>query len=310
MFGLMDRVRKHDFPVVIRGESGTGKELVARAIHFTGSRKRGPFVALNCGAVPENLLESELFGHVKGAFTGAIAERRGVFESASHGTLLLDEVGEMPLAMQVKLLRVLQTGEITRVGSTRTRQVDVRVLAATHRDLEALTRDGSFREDLLYRLRVVDMTVPPLRERVSDIPILVRHFLERNLESGLGQVERVTPRALSLMARYGWPGNVRELETFLKSACVFAEGSELDLVDIVPLLERAGGVEAAKGSTGEARGQASAGMLTVGRLADVERQVIEARLAHFDGNKRQTAASLGIDRGTLYNKIRAYGLVT
>ncbi len=305
LFGLMDRVRKHDFPVVIVGESGTGKELVARAIHFTGSRGGGPFVAVNCGALPESLLESELFGHVKGAFTGAVAERRGLFESADRGTLLLDEVGEMPLSMQVKLLRVLQTGEITRVGGGGLRQVDVRVLAATHRDLDAMVAEGTFREDLLYRMKVVELRVPPLRERTGDLPLLVEHFLAENRKAGLGEVDRITPRALQLMGRYGWPGNVRELETFLKSACLFAMGNELDVVDIAPLLDRTRSPSGSFAPVDASRvGGALSQLLNDGSLADIELAVIEQRLEALEGNKTRVAESLGIDRGTLYNKLR------
>ena len=306
LFGLMDRVRKHDFPVVIVGESGTGKELVARAIHFTGSRAGGPFVAVNCGALPENLLESELFGHIKGAFTGAVAERRGLFESANRGTLLLDEVGEMPLSMQVKLLRVLQTGEITPVGGSGLRKVDVRVLTATHRDLSAMAEAGTFREDLLYRLKVVELRVPPLRERPGDIALLAEHFLAVNRKAGLGEVQRIAPRAMQVMSRHPWPGNVRELETFLKSACLFAMGEELDMVDMAPLMERARSLSGALGAADGGRvGGDLARALAEGTLADIELAVIDDRLAQLDGNKSRVAASLGVDRGTLYNKLRS-----
>lgn len=300
LFSLMDRVRDHPFSVLIIGESGTGKELVARAIHFTGARQDGPFVAINCGALPANLLESELFGHVRGAFTGAVAERRGLFEQSDGGTLFLDEIGEMPLAMQVKLLRVLQTGELTRVGGSRVRKVEVRVLAATHRNLDEMVTEGTFREDLLYRLRVVDLLIPTLRDRKGDIAVLAEFFLGRNREAGIGDVSRITPRALRVMQRYPWPGNVRELEMFLKSACIFAEGDTLDVVDVAPLLERGG-----KGTTGGAR-SGSGDLPFDGTLAELEKQIILERLEHMNGNKRQAAISLGIDRGTLYNKLRAY----
>ncbi|HAN32180.1 MAG TPA: hypothetical protein DCQ06_11325 [Myxococcales bacterium] len=293
LFALMDRVRDHDFSVLIVGESGTGKELVARAIHYTGSRSEGPFVAINCGALPESLLESELFGHVKGAFTGAVANRRGLFEQADGGTLFLDEIGEMPAAMQVKLLRVLQSGEFSPVGGTETLSVDVRILGATHRDLEKLVEDEAFREDLLYRLRVVDLHVPPLRARREDISVLVEHFIGQNRNDGIGAVTRVTPRALKTLTNHSWPGNIRELEMFIKSACVFADGDTLDLVDVASLLDR-GTLRAVSTDSYE------------GTLADVERQIIEQRLTQYEGNKSQTAQSLGIDRGTLYNKIRSW----
>ncbi len=303
MFRIIDRVRDHDFPVLVIGESGTGKELVARAIHGTGRRKAGPFVAINCGALPENLLESELFGHVRGAFTGAVGDRRGLFEQAHGGTLFLDEIGEMPPSMQVKLLRVLQTGELTRVGGAGVIQVDVRVVAATHRDLDKMVRDGGFREDLLYRLRVVDIQVPPLRSRLPDLELLCDHFLQRNRDAGLGRVRRITKGAMQRMRAYAWPGNVRELETFLKSACLFAEGDTLDVPDVEPVLERATGT--AMRRTG---GEVEASAAPEGTLADIERAAILARLGRLQGNKRQAAESLGIDRSTLYHKLRAYGL--
>ena len=303
LFSLMDRVRKHDFPVVVIGESGTGKELVARAIHFTGARRRGPFVAINCGAVPENLLESELFGHVRGAFTGAVAERDGLFVSADRGTLFLDEVGEMPLAMQVKLLRVLQSGEVQAVGGARLRKVDVRVLAATHRDLDQMVADGTFREDLLYRLRVVQLRVPPLRERVDDLPLLCEHFLTANREAGLGDVERITPAAFAVMRGYGWPGNIRELETFLKSACLFADGNELDVSDVHSLVEKNRRAAVTSGAT-KAVDAGISGVFATGSMADIELAIIADRLDRLGGNKSRTAESLGIDRGTLYTKLR------
>ena len=302
LFALMDRVRDHDFPVLVRGESGTGKELVARAIHFTGRRKKAAFVAVNCGALPLNLLESELFGHVRGAFTGALSERRGLFESAHGGTLLLDEVGEMPLEMQVRLLRVLQSGEIQRVGDSTVRHVDVRVVAATHRDLGAMVRTGGFREDLLYRLRVVEVEVPPLRQRLDDLPLLIESFLASNRKAGLGQVDRVSPGALARLRLYGWPGNIRQLETVLKSACLFTEGHVLQASDVEPLLAREPGNEPPPRRAAESG--ASEPWLATATLAEIESEVIRSRLAGLDGNKRRAAESLGIDRGTLYNKLR------
>ena len=299
LFMLMDRVRDHDFPVLVRGESGTGKELVARAIHFTGRRKSGAFVAINCGAMPSNLLESELFGHARGAFTGAVTEHRGLFEAASGGTLLLDEVGDMPAEMQVKLLRVLQSGEIQRVGDSTVRRVEVRVVAATHRDLAALVQEGTFREDLLYRLRVVELEVPPLRRRLEDLPLLIEHFLAENRKAGVGCVQRVSPAALARLRQFSWPGNVRQLETTLKSACLFAAGSVLEAADVEPLLQRDRAV-----SQGVGAGAASSNWSSTATLAEIEAQVIRARLEAWGGNKRAAAESLGIDRGTLYNRLR------
>jgi transcriptional regulator with GAF, ATPase, and Fis domain len=296
MFRLMDRVRDHDFPVLIRGESGTGKELVARALHHTGARRDGPFVAVNCGAVPENLLESELFGHVRGAFTGAVQAREGLWAQADGGTLMLDEVGEMPPSMQVKLLRVLQTGEFTPVGGGDQRKADVRVLAATHRDLAAMVREGGFREDLLYRLRVVELPVPALRERAEDLPLLAAHFLELNRAAGIGTATRLTRAALRLMERHPWPGNIRELETVLKSACVFADGEAIDASDLQPLLERNAATRDPHADPGLELG--------AGSLDDIITRAIAARVEACDGNKSRAARSLGIDRGTLYNRLR------
>lgn len=298
LFALMERVRDHDFPVLVRGESGTGKELVARAIHFTGRRRKGPFVAVNCAALPPNLLESELFGHVRGAFTGAVADRRGLFEAANGGTLLLDEIGEMPLEMQTKLLRVLQTSEIQRVGDSTIRKVDARIVTATHRDLQAMTTQGTFREDLLYRLRVVELEIPPLRQREEDIPMLVEHFLAENRAAGVGRVERIAPAALQKLRQYPWPGNVRQLEMMLKSACLFADGAVLQLADVEPLLH--------KGKSPDVHeNEAEPDWLMTATLDDVITRVVQGRVDALAGNKRRAAESLGIDRGTLYNRLKS-----
>jgi two-component system response regulator HydG len=246
--------------------------------------------------VPENLLESELFGHVRGAFTGAVQAREGLWAQADGGTLMLDEVGEMPPSMQVKLLRVLQTGEFTPVGGGDQRKADVRVLAATHRDLAAMVREGGFREDLLYRLRVVELPVPALRERAEDLPLLAAHFLELNRAAGIGTATRLTRAALRLMERHPWPGNIRELETVLKSACVFADGEAIDASDLQPLLERNAATRDPHTDPGLELG--------AGSLDDIITRAIAARVEACDGNKSRAARSLGIDRGTLYNRLR------
>lgn len=301
LFALIDRVRDHDFAVLIHGESGTGKELVARAIHSAGKRGKEPFLAVNCAALPANLLESELFGHAKGSFTGAVADRRGLFESAGGGTVLLDEVGDMPLDMQAKLLRVLQSSEVTRVGESAPRQVRARVIAATHRDLPALVQNGQFREDLMYRLRVVELQVPSLRQRPSDIPVLVDAFLTANRAAGIGEVTAIAPAALRKLCQMRWPGNVRQLETVVKSACLFARSHVIELADLEPMLARektagpqsadSGGFEISDGAT----------------LDEIIAAAVTQRMAHFGGNKRRTAESLGIDRGTLYARLRQAG---
>lgn len=223
VFHLIERVAPSEVSVLIHGETGTGKELCARAMHEHSKRKKKPFLAENCAAVPANLLESELFGHAKGSFTGAIADRQGHFAVADGGTMFLDEIGDMPLEMQSKLLRVLQDGEIRPVGSNKSRKVDVRVVAATNKDLEAGCRDGSFRQDLYYRLNVITIALPPLRERGGDIEHLTR-FLLHNISKELGREVTITDEAREALAGYSWPGNVRELENELKRAAVMAEG--------------------------------------------------------------------------------------
>lgn len=299
VFDTMDRLLDNTIPVLIEGESGTGKELVARAIHFTGSRKEGPFVAINCGAIPANLLESELFGHVRGAFTGATHDKKGVFQAAQLGTLLLDELGELPLEMQVALLRVLQSGEVRPVGSTDVMCVDVRIIAATNRKLAEEVQGGRFREDLYYRLAVIPITVPPLRERKEDLPVLAQHFIDANRAAGIGQAHRVGKKALAHLARYHWPGNVRQLEMVLKNASLFSDGEVLAPEDFEAFPDIAGG----SGSS------AAAATLSGRTLADIERDAIIQALEDNRGNKKRSAEQLGIDRRTLYNKLASYKIV-
>ncbi len=301
-FQMIERLRNADIAVMIEGESGTGKELVARAIHFSGHRRERPFVAVNCGAIPATLLESELFGHVRGAFTNATSDKKGLFEVAHTGTLFLDEIGEMPLEMQVKLLRVLQSGELQKVGATRQVTVDVRIVAATNRKLDEEVQAGRFREDLFYRLSVVPLVVPPLRERREDIPSLVQHFIETNRKSGLGQVQSISKEALALLGRYSWPGNVRQLETVLKNVSVFADNTMLSPRDFESFTDIVG--------TGGGSGANDKGLLQLGgrTLAELERIAIVQALKDNKGNKKKTAELLGIDRRTLYNKLAAYGI--
>ncbi|HEV8322150.1 MAG TPA: sigma 54-interacting transcriptional regulator [Myxococcota bacterium] len=297
VLAVLDRVTDSDLPVVIRGESGTGKELVARAIHFNGPRAEGPFLALNCAALAENLLESELFGHMRGAFTGADRDRKGLFEAANTGTLFLDEVGDMPPAMQVKLLRALQEGEVTRVGGRAPIKVDVRITAASNKDLDELKAKGLFREDLYYRLNVVRIDLPALRERRDDLPDLVAHFMERfRAQNGDRGPRAIAPEALALLASYAWPGNVRELEAAIGGACLFCTGDVLTVADlsIKPELLRRG---AADGTVASMAGRP---------LDEIERILILATLERTGGNKLETAKLLGIDRKTLYNKLRRY----
>jgi DNA-binding NtrC family response regulator len=293
---LVARVAATDRPVLVQGETGTGKELVARAIHAGSPRRGGPFVPVNCGAIQEGLLESELFGHERGAFTGADRAREGLFEVADGGTLFLDEIGEMAPALQVKLLRVLEDGEVRRVGSNRSRRVDARLVTATHRDLRAALASGAFREDLFYRISLLPVEVPPLRERPEDVPALVDLFLARSRAGRDGPLS-VTPRALAALRAYRWPGNVRELRNIVERMAVLAPGPTLDLDQVPPeiRLPGAGGPAAA--------GEGYAPDLP---MAEVERRHILRVLEASGGNKTRAAAVLGITVRTLYNKIEAY----
>ncbi|MFQ3582343.1 MAG: sigma-54 dependent transcriptional regulator, partial [Chloracidobacterium sp.] len=287
--------------VLILGESGAGKELVARAIHQHSPRADGPFVPVNCGALPENLLESELFGHVRGAFTGAIAERKGLWEEAHHGTLFLDEIGEIPLAMQVKLLRALQEGEIRRVGAARAQQVDVRVIAATNRALEAEVSGGRFREDLYYRLTTATLRVPPLRERREDIPLLSKAFLHKATKT-LGRSVQFEPSALALLEAYDFPGNVRELQAAVEYAALHARGGLIRLEDLPPKMQ---GTRADRPVASDWEKQCFAALPT---LDELERRYLAHVLNVVKGNRTRAAEVLGIDRRTLYRMAERFGI--
>jgi DNA-binding NtrC family response regulator len=282
-------------PVLILGESGTGKELVARAIHAHGRRRERPFVSINCGAVAESLLESELFGHVRGSFTGAVADARGLFEQGDTGTVFLDELGDTSLAMQVKLLRVLEEGEIRPVGAHRLRHVDVRVVAATHVDLERAVAEERFRRDLYYRLSVIVIRVPPLRERKDDLAMLTSHFLQRASKRA-GRTVTLSPAALAAITAHDWPGNVRELENTIERMVVFARGSMLDVEDL-PF--------AARHRTTETLQRA---FVDLPSLDEVERRYLLYVLEAVGGNRTRAAAVLGIDRRTLYRMAERFGV--
>jgi serine/threonine-protein kinase PknK len=284
MLALVDRVTSSDVPVLIVGESGTGKELVARALHANGARAKRPFVTENCGSIPEPLLESALFGHVKGAFTGASSSRAGLFEVADGGTLFLDEIGEMPLSMQAKLLRVLSDGEVRPVGGDRSRHVDVRIISATHRDLEAMVKAGSFREDLLYRLNVITVPVPSLRERREDVPVLVSHLLAKHAP---GEKFRVTRAAMDRLSSFAWPGNVRQLENEVRRAVVLADDRKgsIDIGELSAEIAESG-PEVARDSGKDLRS----------RIARLEREAVTAALATTRGNHTQAARLLGLSR--------------
>ena len=316
VFKTIGRVAARDVSVLITGESGTGKELVARAIHAASPRGERPFVAVNTAAIPRDLLESELFGHERGAFTGAVAARVGRFREASGGTLFLDEVGDMPVELQAKLLRVLQEGEITPVGGSRAERVDVRIIAATHRDPDASVREGRFREDLLYRLRVVPIHIPPLRERRDDVRVLAEHFLARYAESLAGGPRALSEAAFETLVRFPWPGNVRELENAIKRALVLSHGEALGPEDFAFLAADAAAPGAAEADLSRlVRREVQAELegpepVEIYRrmLERVERPLIETALERTEGNQIRAASLLGINRNTLRKKIAELGI--
>jgi DNA-binding NtrC family response regulator len=293
---LACRVAEVDSTAIITGESGTGKERIARLIHNRSTRAAGPFVAVNCGAIIETLLESELFGHARGSFTGATSDRPGLFEAANGGTLLLDEIGEISPGMQVKLLRVLQEREIRRVGENKNRKVDVRVVASTNRDLSQRVAAGAFRQDLYYRLKVVELRVPPLRERRDDILPLARILLVEAVTRMKRTMAGFTPQAVDQLLRYAWPGNVRELENAVERAVALARGDRVDVEDLPEEVR-------------QAFPQPVAMVGQVRPLGEVEKEYIVAALACNEGNQTRTAVQLHIGAATLYRKLKSYGLI-
>jgi two-component system response regulator AtoC len=295
---MVSRLKDTRTPVLITGESGTGKELVARAIHFRGSFANRPFVAVDCGSLVPTLIESELFGYEKGAFTGALKARTGLFQSADGGTIFLDEIGELPLEMQAKLLRVLQEKEVRPVGSNQRTRVDVRVIAATNRDLEQEYRAGTFRKDLYFRLNVVTVHVPALRERRSDIPMLAHWFLERCVP---GRSVQVTNAAMKSLLQYDWPGNVRELENCVERAVALGNQQTLDVDDLPPAI--------ASTSQPQERDISGPGLgLSTTDLEDIERTTIERVFEQVKGDKALAGKMLGISRATLYRKLKRYNI--
>jgi len=313
---LAGRVAAHSTTVLLTGESGTGKEVVARAIHRMSPRREEAFTAINCAAIPEQLLESELFGHIRGAFTGATSDRAGLFEASHRGTLLLDEIGDMPLGLQAKLLRVLEDGEIRRLGAREGRSVDVRVIAATARPLEQAVEQGSFRSDLFYRLNVVQLHLPPLREHPEDIPSLITHFA-RGAAQRLGRPVSITPRALAMLSGHAWPGNVRELRNAVERAAVLSFDGRLDAADFQLNNGRPhanGSGPANENGAGTVNGNGNgAGHLPTGyqlkpQVEQLERATIERALAASNGNRRDAARLLGVSLRTLFYKLRRYQL--
>ena len=327
VFRLGTRAAQSDIPILIEGESGAGKELIARAIQGTSARAGKPFVTVNCGAIPENLIESILFGHEKGSFTGASDKHLGKFQEADGGTLFLDEIGELRLDMQVKLLRALQEGEVDPVGSKRPVKVDVRIISATNRDLAVMARDGGFREDLYYRLNVFPITVPPLRERPTDIAPLARFFIERFAAEENKPVAGLTPQASQLIERFAWPGNVRQLENTIFRAVVLCDGASLDVCDF-PQIAAAMGIETvtrqnsyAPASSGDiampATGRAVASPYSLSmtdsgghirRFEEMESEIIKTAITRYEGHMSEVARRLGIGRSTLYRKLKEFGL--
>lgn len=300
MMALINTARQvaaSDIPVLILGESGTGKEMIAQAIHNASRRRKHRLVAVNCPAFTEALLEDELFGHVKGAFTGALGDREGRFEYANRGTLFLDEIGDMPAAMQAKLLRVLETGDVVRVGSNEPRKVDVRLLSATNKNLEELVADKQFREDLFFRIKGVTVTIPPLRERREDIPLLTHFFLKQSAEKHGKEIEGIAADAQRVLTAYSWPGNVRQLKSTIELMVVLHNGHMMTIDDIPPDI---------RGST--PIDNASAKNLGGVPLEQIEKQAIQQTLDLCNGNREQAAKMLGMGERTLYRKIKEYGL--
>ena len=292
VFDVVNKVADTTANVLIQGESGTGKELIARAIHFNSSRRAKPFLAVNCGALTESLLESELFGHTRGSFTGATADKNGLFRSVAGGTLFLDEVGEMPASLQVKLLRALQERQVVPVGSSKAGSFDARIVAATNRDLEADVAEGRFREDLFYRLNVIEIDVPPLRERRDDIPLLVKHFIASTAQAQNAPPKVLTDDAMAALCSYDWPGNIRELEHVIERAVILSD----DVIDLVNLPTK---LQASSQTT-----------RTTDRstLEEIERNYVREVLASTDDDKVAAAKILGIDLSTLYRKLKRYEL--
>jgi two-component system response regulator HydG len=299
VFDVLRQVASTSATILILGESGTGKELVARAIHTNSPRKDQPFVAVNCAALSQGLIESELFGHVKGAFTGAAGAKEGMLVHADGGTLFLDEVGDMPLETQAKLLRVLETREVQPVGGNRAQRVDVRLLAATHRDLRERVKAGSFREDLLFRLQVVTVELPPLRDRPGDVPVLVDHFLGEFAREHGRAVRGIAPEARALLLRYPWPGNVRELRNAMENMVLLARSERIEVEDVPEHVQQV------SRTPGRAQGHYELAGRT---LAEVERDLIEANLTLAGGNRQKAAKLMEIGERTLYRKLKEYGL--
>ena len=311
LYALIERVKDADVPVLVTGESGTGKEIVAKAVHLAGPRAKRPFVGVNCGAIPANLLESELFGSVKGAFTGADRDRRGLFQEAAGGTILLDEIGEMPHKMQAGLLRVLQDKRVRPVGGTREDEVDVRVVAATNRDLSAMVAEGTFREDLFYRLHVVELHVPPLRERVDDIPPLIDHFMSLYAARYKRDRKTLARDALRKLCAYPWPGNVRQLEHVLLSAWLMSDKTEVPAEDIeLPTpVGRGASTSETRAVSRPSSAPGAAHASSEAEFKAAERERILSALTACNWNRVAAAKMIGVPRRTFYRRLKEFGIL-
>ncbi len=296
VYDFIDKTSKINVNVLIQGQSGTGKELVARALHFSSDRKDHPFVAINCSAIPENLLESELFGHTKGAFTGATENQKGVFEQANNGTLFLDEIAEMPYQLQAKLLRVLENWEFKPIGSDKIKTVDVRLISATNQNIQEMISNKLFREDLFYRISTISLNLPTLNDRISDIPALTNHIL-KNISKKFGKEIKIAPDAISLLTKHNYKGNVRELENILEQAAVSASNNKIEVKNLTISEDKTFLDDCLANTDGMS-------------LKDLERKYILKVLETTNGNKKKAAEKLGIDRKTLYNKLSEFGLLT
>ena len=299
IYNLIAKIADTDSTILIQGESGTGKELVARALHFNSNRQHQPFVAINCSALPENLLESELFGHKKGAFTGAVQDKIGLFEEAEMGTIFLDEVNSMAVSLQTKLLRVLQERQIRRVGDTKSLPINVRVLAATNESLHDKIKGGNFREDLYYRLAVIPIEMPSLRERAEDVPLLANHFLQKNAAQTGTEPKKIEPKAMEILQQYRWPGNVRELENAIERACALCDDGIIRVTDLPPQAIR----QASAPSGAEQTGGLPLGQTLDEYIREQERRYIEETIKFNGGNREKAAKMLGISMATLYRKL-------
>lgn len=300
IYELVDKVSKTDCTILLQGESGTGKELIARAIHYNSTREGKPFLPINCGALPESLLESELFGHEKGSFTGAISTTKGVFEEAHGGTIFLDEIGEITPALQIKLLRILEGGDFKKIGSNKMFRVDIRIIAATNSNLIMAIKNNSFREDLYYRLNVVSINLPPLRERIEDLPFLAMHFLKKASEKFKRPVTNIAPEVIQSFTRYSWPGNIRELENFIESATILTNSTTISLNDLPTLSEKIG-INHRKTRLTD---------LPFYDARDIfEKDYIEKILSRCDGNISKASILGRISRKSLRTKAKRYGLL-